>query len=110
MPATGSPTRNSPTRSGKGTGSGATQEEATRAALRTACSQLGVSGEAKTRCEGGQDFDVRSTVGGVTLISAVDVRAVRDELKARKRRQIVSEPARGTARTRWAVRWPAACT
>lgn len=62
----------SPSGSGKGTGTGATQDEALRAALRTACSQLGLSGNAKSRCESGQEFDVRNTVNGVTLISAVD--------------------------------------
>ncbi len=62
----------SPSGSGTGTGSGATEEEAMRAALQTACSQLNLSGEAKTRCESGQDFDVAVSFGGITLASVVN--------------------------------------
>ena len=77
MPATGSPTRNSPTGSGKGTGSGATREEATQqeallAALRSACSKLNLSSDLRRTCEAGQDFSVAVTSGGITVASLVE--------------------------------------
>ena len=61
----------SPSGSGSGSGTGATQEEALRAALRTACSQLNLNSDLRSRCESGQDFEVAVTSGGITLISRV---------------------------------------
>ena len=62
----------SPSGSGRGSGTGATQEEALRAALKTACSQLNLESDVRSRCESGQDFSVAVTSGGLTLASAVD--------------------------------------
>ena len=62
----------SPSGTGRGTGTGATQQEALTAALKTACSQLNLSSDLRSRCEAGQDFGVAVTSNGVTLVSAVE--------------------------------------
>lgn len=62
----------SPSGTGRGTGSGATQQEALAAALGTACSQLNLSSDLRRRCESGQDFGVSVTSNGVTLVSEVE--------------------------------------
>ena len=62
----------SPSGTGRGTGTGATQQEALTAALKTACSQLSLSNDLRSKCEAGQDFGVAVTSDGVTLVSAVE--------------------------------------
>ena len=62
----------SPSGTGRGTGAGATEQEALSAAYRSACSQLNLSSDLRSRCESGQDFGVAVTSNGVTLVSVVD--------------------------------------
>ena len=62
----------SPSGTGRGTGTGATQQEALTAALKTACSQLSLSSDLRSRCESGQDFGVSVSSGGITVVSAVE--------------------------------------
>ena len=62
----------SPSGTGRGTGAGATEQEALNAAYRSACSRLNLSSDLRSRCESGQDFGVVVTSNGVTLISAVE--------------------------------------
>ena len=62
----------SPSGTGRGTGTGGTQQEAVTAALKTACSQLNLSSDLRSRCESGQDFGVSVTFDGITLVSAVE--------------------------------------
>lgn len=38
----------------------------------TACSQLNLESDVRSRCESGQDLGVAVTSGGLTLVSAVD--------------------------------------
>ena len=62
----------SPSGTGRGTGAGATEQEALNAAYRSACSQLNLSSDLRSRCESGQDFGVAVTSNGVTLVSVVE--------------------------------------
>ncbi|MDE3000878.1 MAG: hypothetical protein OXU79_17520 [Gemmatimonadota bacterium] len=62
----------SPSGTGQGTGEGGTQQEALTAAYKSACSQLNLSSDVRSRCETGQDFGVAVTSNGVTLVSAVN--------------------------------------
>ena len=62
----------SPSGTGRGTGAGATEQEALSAAYRSACSQLNLSSDVRSRCESGQDFGVAVTSNGVTLVSVVE--------------------------------------
>ena len=62
----------SPSGTGRGTGTGATQQEALTAAYMSACSQLNLSSDLRSRCEAGQDFGVAVSSGGVTLVSVVE--------------------------------------
>ena len=61
----------SPSGTGTGRGTGATQDQALSAALKEACSQLNLSGGLRSQCESGRDFMVSTTVGGITLVSTV---------------------------------------
>lgn len=62
----------SPSGIGRGTGMGATQQEAVSAAYRAACSQLNLSSDLRRTCESGRNFGVAVTTNGVTLVSAVE--------------------------------------
>ncbi len=62
----------SPSGTGRGTGSGATQQEALNAAYRAACAQLDLSSDLRSTCESGRDFQVAVSSGGVTLASVVE--------------------------------------
>ena len=62
----------SPSGSGRGTGNGATQQEALTAAYRAACAQLNLSSDLRSRCEAKQDFGVAVTSGNITVVSAVE--------------------------------------
>ena len=62
----------SPSGTGRGTGTGATQQEALSAAYRSACSQLNLSSDLRSTCESGRNFGVAVTTNGVTLVSAVE--------------------------------------
>ena len=55
----------SPSGTGRGTGAGATEQEALNAAYRSACSQQNLSSDLRSRCESGQDFGVAVTSNGV---------------------------------------------
>lgn len=66
-------TVSSPTGSGRGTGTGATRDEALQQAYSVACSQLDLDSETANLCLQGRDFTVEGGgSGNVRLFSAVE--------------------------------------
>lgn len=63
----------SPTGSGRGTGTGATRDEALEQAYGTACSQLNLDSETANLCRQGRDFSVEGGgSGNIRLFSGVE--------------------------------------
>ncbi len=54
---------------GNGSGTGGSRDDALRAALKTACGQLGISGETLSRCESNMDFGISQTTGNITIVT-----------------------------------------